>query len=78
MSLKILKEIAASLQAAIYFTIMVDETTDAGNKEQVVFVFWWVDDDLQVHRDFLGLHSIGSTISAALVSLISDTLLTQH
>ena len=75
MSLQILREIAASLQAALYFTVMVDKTTDAGNKEQVVLVFRWVDDDLQVHEDFLGFHFTGSKTSAALVFLISDTLL---
>ena len=31
---------------------MVDENTDMSNKEQVVIVFWWVSDELDVHEDF--------------------------
>lgn len=39
MAMKVLHEITASLQSSANFTIMVDETTDMSNKEQVVLVF---------------------------------------
>ena len=36
MSLSILREIASSTQNGMYYTIMVDEVTDASNDEQFV------------------------------------------
>ena len=42
---------------------------------QVVLVFRWVDDDLQVHEDFVGLHETDSTTADALVAIFRDTLL---
>ena len=75
MAQQVLRQVAASLQSSVYYTVMVDETTDAANKEQVVLVFRWVDDDLQVHEDFVGLHETDSTTADALVAIIRDTLL---
>jgi len=34
---------------------MADETTDCTNKEQVAIVLQWVDKDLAVHEDFIGM-----------------------
>jgi len=34
---------------------MADETTDAANKEQLVIVYRWVDDELVTHKEFVGL-----------------------
>ena len=39
MALRVLREIASSLQLAVFYTVMVDETTDMSNQEQVVLVF---------------------------------------
>ena len=44
-----LQDVAKSLQSALFFCIMIDETTDTSNVEQVVLVFRWVNDDLAVH-----------------------------
>ena len=54
---------------------MVDETTDAANKEQVVIVVRWVDDAFNAHEDFIGLYVTGSTNAQALVAIIKDILL---
>ena len=43
------------------FTILADESTDAGNKEHLTIVFRWVDEMLLVHEDFVGLHEIDNT-----------------
>ena len=73
MSLKILHQIARKLQSAI-FSIMADETTDAANHEQVVLVFRWVDKDLSIHEDFVGLRHIPDTRSATIVFVIKSIL----
>ena len=54
---------------------MVDETTDMSNKEQVVLVFRWVDNDLVPHEEFVGLYQTDSITSNALVAMIRDVLL---
>ena len=33
------------MQKALFYTVMVDETTDSSNKEQAVLVLRWVDGD---------------------------------
>ena len=36
MAQQVLRQVAASLQSSVYYTVMVDETTDAAYREQVV------------------------------------------
>ena len=44
MALQVLREVAANLHSTTFYTIMVDETTDVSNDEQVVLCLRWVDD----------------------------------
>ena len=44
-------------QEKLYSTIGA-ETSDISNKEQLAICMWWVDDDLQIHEDFVGFHHI--------------------
>lgn len=74
MGLSILRDIASCIQNASFFTIMADETTDKSNREQVVLVLRWVDDDLNTHEDFIGLYMVPSIDSDTLVSVIRDCL----
>jgi len=57
-----------------FFTLMADEATDAGNKEQLVIVFRWVDENLNVHEDFVGLHEIDVTNADFITSVIQNVL----
>ena len=41
---------------------MVDETTDVSNAEQLVFCFRIVDDELNSHEEFVGLHAHNNSI----------------
>jgi len=52
MALKVMREIASNLHK-VCLCIMADETTDCSNREQFVVCLRWVDDDLQVHEDFI-------------------------
>ena len=74
MSLTILRKIVANVQSAMFYTIMVDETTDCSNKEQVVLVLRWVDCDFNVHEDFIGLYNVPSISANVLTSVIKDAL----
>ena len=75
MALQILRNVAANIQTAVNYTVMVDEITDQSNKEQVVLVLRWVDEALDVHEEFIGLYATSSTTAESLVSIIKDTLL---
>ena len=70
--------VTASLQSTVFYAVMVDETTDKANNEQVVLVFWWVDNALVAHEEFVGLYLTDSITSEALVAVIKDTLLRKN
>ena len=40
----------------------------------VVKVLWWVDDELNVHKEFMGLYEVPSIEASSLVFVIKDTL----
>ena len=67
-----LREIASNLHNTPFYTIMADETTDSSNKEQFVVCFRWVDDELEVHEDFIGLHMVESIDAATLYAVLKD------
>ena len=51
MALQVLQEVNTF---SIFCTLMVDETTDASNREQVVLCIHWVDVNFKVHEVFIG------------------------
>ena len=75
MALHILRNVAFSVRSSKFCTIMVDKTTDASNKEQVVLCLRWVDAELKTHEDFISLHEIASIEATALLQVIHDVLL---
>ena len=75
MALQVLRKIVSKIQEAVYFIVMIDETTDQSNREQVVLVLRWVDDKLEAHEEFIGLYMTSSITADSLVVIIKDTLL---
>ena len=55
MAKHILQEISLNIQKSTFYSLMADETTDAANKEQLVIVYRWMDDEFGVYEDFVGL-----------------------
>lgn len=72
---QILRAVIENVQKARYFTIMVDECVDSSNKEQLVICFRYVDDELEVHEDFVGFYHIPNVTADIIVAAIKDTLL---
>ena len=70
MALKILRKIAINIQQAKFYSVMGDETADISNKEQLVLCIRWVDDDLQFHEDFIGIHKIPNTTADEIVKVV--------
>ena len=75
MSLQIIREIAANLHCTQFYTIIAEETSDGSNKEQVVFCFRWVSDNLTVHEDFIGFYQTDTIEANSLVDIIKNALL---
>ena len=73
MALHILCKVAFSIRSSKFCTIMVDETTNVSNKEQVVICLRWVDAQLTTHEDFIGV--VESIEARALLQVIHDVLL---
>ena len=74
MSHHILRKVASSVRLAPFCAIMVDETTDVANKEQVVLCLRWVDSCLAAHEEFMGLYQVDSTEASVLNQVIHDFL----
>ena len=70
----VLHRIVADIQNALFYAIVVDETTDCSNQEQAVPVLRWVNDSLVVHEDFIGLYSVPSISADTLTVVIKDCL----
>lgn len=74
MALHILRAISTELSGK-WYTIMIDETTDLSNTEQMVCCLRYVDDDLEVHEEVIGLYSLDSTSAEMITATIEDILL---
>ena len=74
MSLRILRDIVQEISAKLY-TIIVDETTDLSNIEQMVLVLRHVDDDFNVHEELIVFYSVESTPADNTMLKILDILL---
>ena len=74
MPMTVLRKIAGKI-AGKQFSIMVDETTDVSNTEELVFCLRYVNDQLITHEEFLGLHSLDSTTAQSTTHTIEDILL---
>ena len=53
---------------------MAGECADVTNEEQLVIWFRWVDENLEVHEDFVGLHPLSDTKADTIVNIILDTI----
>ena len=57
-------------QNGVFYTIMADEVTDSSNQEQFLLCLGWVDEDLNPHEEFIGLHVVPNICADTLVACI--------
>ena len=74
MALHILRDVSSEISGK-WYTIMVDETTDLSNTEQLICCLRYVDSDLEVHEEVIGLYSLDSTSAEMITATIEDVLL---
>ena len=68
-------DIVGSIKNANFYSIIIDEISDASNKEQTVFRVFWVDGNLFTQEEFLGLHKMKKTDAIGMSNLIKDIVL---
>ena len=56
------------------FTIMAEETADVANIEQFVISIRWVNEQLNAHEEFIGLHPIPDTTANTIVSVLKVSI----
>lgn len=71
----VLKDIATCIHQAKYFTIMANECVDISNNEQLVVCFWYNDETLAVHVEFMGLYMCDNIKSETIVKTLEDVML---
>jgi len=74
MSSSILQSITNNIQDAKFFAMMADKCFDVSNQKQLTICLRWVDDSLEVHKDFLCLHNIPDTMADNITAAIKDVL----
>ena len=75
MSLSILQSIAENLRTSSVFSVMADECVDMSNQEQLTMCFRWVDSDLEVHEDFVGVYQIPYITANTTIQALKDCLI---
>ena len=59
----------------LLFTVLADETADISNKEHLLLCLRWVDEDINVHKEFIRLHPMPGTTADEIVFVLKDMLL---
>jgi len=75
MAHSIQRDIASDIRDAVWFSLIVDETTDISVKEQVSICLRHVSNLFEVHEDFIGFYETSLTDASTLVAIIEDVLL---
>ena len=71
----LLREVVRKIQQSEFFTITTDECVDCANNEQLEICLRYVDDNVEVHEEFIGLYQIPNTLADTIVAALQDTLL---
>ena len=74
MAQQVLAKVESYLHSAPFYTIMVDETTDISNHEQVVVCIRWVDNSFEAHEELITLEMACRIDADPLVSVIKGVL----
>ena len=64
-----------AIKSSDYHNIMVDESSDVFNKEQVVFCVRCVDEDLIFHDYFINFYEMKKTDATSMVAVNKDIIL---
>ena len=74
MAMHVSRDIATCLQQSPFLAVMVDETTDVSNREQMTVVVRSTTDRFEVHGEFLSMYQVPSIDAATLTEATIDAL----
>lgn len=72
MAHQVLRRILDDAHTSLFLSVMVDETRDQSNKEQLTLVLRWVSDDFTVSEEFVGLYYLSVIDAQSIVDAIKD------
>ena len=75
MALKVLHGIASDRAESGFYIIVADERTDVSNIEQLIICICWVDKEMTVCEECIGLMPVAQTNADTIVISIKDVLL---
>ena len=75
MALIVLRGTASDIAESGYYTIMADESSDASNIEQLVICICWVDKEMIVCEEYIGLMPVAQTNANIIVICMNNVLL---
>ena len=75
MAHQVLRRILDDTHTSPFLAVMVDETRDQSNKEQLTLVLRWVSDDVTVSEEFVGLYYLSVIDAQSIVDAINDAFL---
>ena len=75
LALQHLHTIASDIRNSRFFALESNEVTDFSNKEQVIVCLRWVDEHIEAHEDFIGLHHVDDITADTIVHVLKDTVL---
>ena len=70
-----LREILENIHSSPFIVVMVDETTDKSNKEQLTLVLRWINEDFVVSEEFVGLYYLSAIDTQSIVEVMKDTFI---
>ena len=73
-----LRKIQFSAQQSLYYGVTADGTTDISGNEQFSVSLQYVDNELQVHSDFLGFYNAPDSTEETLTKFLKDVFLRQQ
>ena len=78
MANKILSKVTENVRKSNFFAMMVDETRDAANKEQMVFCVRHKDENFEIREVFIGLYELQNTKGDHLEFAVDDIMKMNH
>ena len=70
------RNIVQRIKRAKYYTLMADETADISNNEQLEICIRWVDEGVEVHEEFVGVHPIENTKAETTFTILKVRIIT--
>ena len=74
LAMSVTRKVVGEVKSAKYFALILDETTDMTQREQMAICLRYVNDDLDVREVCIGLYEAESTTSEALFNIVKDAL----